>query len=165
MFIGKNLRVLRKKKGWTQQELANRSGIKLTHISTLESSESDPKLSTLSRLIEALDCSPNELMTEEQKEGDAGFKASLRKAEALPEQDKAIIMDVIRKFVIADNARLLSLVGAPDDMVWETIREHHGLGRVEVKNGEMFAAADDPAAEAKAERDIEKIRLLGGDNY
>ena len=43
MALGENLRRLRKEKGWTQHELAERAGIKLTHISTLEKVESDPQ--------------------------------------------------------------------------------------------------------------------------
>jgi len=34
--LGRNIRALRQKKGWTQQELASASGIDQTHISTIE---------------------------------------------------------------------------------------------------------------------------------
>jgi len=169
MSLGENLRALRKKKGLTQQELADKTGIRLAHISTLESKESDPKLSTLERLLEALDCSPNELLTDEPKAGDTGFKAYLRKAETLPEQDRAIIIEVIRKFVIADNARLLSYANAPDEeLIWEAVKEHHGIGdKVAIKDGEVYvreSTPDEIAAEEKAEKEYQKILGLRGEH-
>lgn len=53
------LRELRKAKGWTLQELADKSGVKLETIRSLELEINDPhnaKMSTLIKLANALKC-------------------------------------------------------------------------------------------------------------
>lgn len=57
------LRQLRKKRGYTQQELAERAEIEYKHIQRLESKRPcDPKLSTLKKIARAFDISLPELL-------------------------------------------------------------------------------------------------------
>lgn len=54
-----NLKEIRKAKGWTMQDLANNSGVKLETIRALELEINDPnnaKMSTLIKLAKALNC-------------------------------------------------------------------------------------------------------------
>jgi transcriptional regulator with XRE-family HTH domain len=55
-------RRMRRHKGWTQGDLAERAGIKINHVSKLEQDETDPKLSTLYKLMHAFSCSPDSLL-------------------------------------------------------------------------------------------------------
>lgn len=149
MSLGDNLRLLRRKKGWTQQELATRTGIKLAHISTLETKEADPKLSTLYKLMEALGCTPNDLLLSAAlEEGDAGFKSQMEKAQRLPARDRAVLVEVVKKFISADYVRLAGLVDAPEEAVEDILEAQH-LNEY----GESPQVSD-------VQNDVQKIREL-----
>ena len=66
MTFGENLKKYRKLKAFTQAELAEKSGIKLGHISKLERDETDPKLSTITKLISALEISSDLLIPSDE---------------------------------------------------------------------------------------------------
>ncbi|WP_051633202.1 helix-turn-helix domain-containing protein [Thermonema rossianum] len=51
-YLGKNIRFLRKRKGWTQEELANRIGKKKSIIGNYEKGVTEPNLGILMRLGE-----------------------------------------------------------------------------------------------------------------
>jgi transcriptional regulator with XRE-family HTH domain len=102
MSLGGNIRRLRKDKGLSQLQLAELSGIKVAHISRLESDSSDPKLSTIYRLMDALECTPDALLMDSNKVGmDTVLKSTLERAIKLPEINKRIIIDVVDKYCIA----------------------------------------------------------------
>ena len=48
--IGSQLRHFRKKRGWTQSELAERSGLKRTALGAYEEGRAEPRLAALVRL-------------------------------------------------------------------------------------------------------------------
>lgn len=124
MSLGENLKALRKKKGWTQQELAERAGIKLTHISTLEKSDSDPKLSTILKLIEALECSANDLIIAPGATGlSTILKNYLEQAFRLPVADKVLLIKVIEKFLSAESLRIARLTDVPPEIL-ESVLHH-----------------------------------------
>lgn len=54
--------MLRRARGWTQQDLADRSGINRTYISALEHGERNIGLLNLARLAEALEVPAVELL-------------------------------------------------------------------------------------------------------
>ena len=60
--IGKRIRACRLAKGMTQEQLANEVGVVVTHISHIETGNSVPSLKTLIDIINALDCSADELL-------------------------------------------------------------------------------------------------------
>ncbi len=61
MTVGANLKVLRQRAGLTQKQLADASGMQLTQISRIENNDTDPKASTLGKIIQALGCTANDL--------------------------------------------------------------------------------------------------------
>lgn len=63
--LAKNLRRLRDAKDWSQEELAERSGVHRTYISGLERSKRNPTLSIIEDLSLSLDCSVNELLIDD----------------------------------------------------------------------------------------------------
>ena len=65
--IGKRIRACRLAKGMTQEQLANEVGVVVTHISHIETGNSVPSLKTLIDIINALDCSADELLCIEIK--------------------------------------------------------------------------------------------------
>ena len=48
--LGKRVRTLRKDRGWTQEELAHRSGLNRSYMSDVERGKSDVSLSTLQKI-------------------------------------------------------------------------------------------------------------------
>lgn len=62
MYLGKNLRYLRKQKGLTQSDIANKLDIKRTMISAYEEGRSEPKLSSLNILAGVFNVSVDELL-------------------------------------------------------------------------------------------------------
>lgn len=103
MAFSDNLKRLRRDKGLSQNELAELTGIKSTHISRMESSdESDPKLSTIYKLMSALGCSSEALLMDGQRIGvDGILKISIDRVLGLPDESKKVLIDVIDKYCIA----------------------------------------------------------------
>lgn len=151
MALGDNLRALRKEKGWTQQELAETAGIKLTHISTLEKKDSDPKLSTILKLIEALGCSANDLISAPGSLGLSGIlKNYLEKALNLPVADKLLLIKVIDKFLAAENLRIASYSEVPEEILREVIEQDRYLSALEEE--ELHKAAEVDEVEETAQK-------------
>ena len=131
MALGENLRRLRKEKGWTQHELAERAGIKLTHISTLEKVESDPKLSTIIKLIGALECSPNDLLATDGPKGlAAGLRVAIEKAMRLPSQDKTLLLHLIDKFLVSDQLRKVYELNTPLEVLEAEAEENERYAKM-----------------------------------
>lgn len=66
-LLGHNIQTIRKLKGLTQQELSDQIGINLQSLSKIERGINYPAYDTLERLTEALDVTPNELLSGELK--------------------------------------------------------------------------------------------------
>jgi len=61
-LFGLRLRFLRERRGFTQEELATRAGLHVTHISLLEHGKRSARIETLERLGKALDMQPRFLL-------------------------------------------------------------------------------------------------------
>jgi transcriptional regulator with XRE-family HTH domain len=64
-LVGSNVRRFRLKKGWTQEQLADRCGISQQYISGLESGRRNPTVVTLFELAQALGVRPVDLLNED----------------------------------------------------------------------------------------------------
>lgn len=101
MSFGDNLRRLRSDKGFTQGDLAAKADLRIASISKLERDEGDPKLSTIYKLMDALECSADALMLDVNHVSLSGvLKTMLERAEKLPEREKHIIIDIIDTYCI-----------------------------------------------------------------
>ncbi len=128
MPLGENIKRLRRDKGWTQGQLAKKSNLGLNLISKLERNATDPKISTIYKLINALECSPDTLLMDTSKVGtNAILKAVLERAILLPEKDKKTIIDVVDNYIMAkgiqqqfvegNGPRLRIWTEAPDEIL------------------------------------------------
>jgi transcriptional regulator with XRE-family HTH domain len=61
--FGKRVRALRAERGWTQEELAHRSGLNRSYMSEVERGISDVSLSTLQKIAKTLEISLADLLT------------------------------------------------------------------------------------------------------
>ena len=59
--FAENLRQLRRKRGWTQEELADRSGLSSRFIGSVERAQASPTITVLGQLAAALEIDPAEL--------------------------------------------------------------------------------------------------------
>lgn len=55
--IAKNIRALRRQKGWSQEELADRAGLHRTYVSGVERGIRNPTVTSLKCIADALDVS------------------------------------------------------------------------------------------------------------
>jgi len=60
--FGQNVRAARQKRGWTQEDLSGETGLAVVQISRVERGVREVRLTTLVRLIRALDLPPDELL-------------------------------------------------------------------------------------------------------
>ena len=61
-LLGKRVLQLRKEKGWSQERLAEKSGISNNYVSNIENCYSIPSLETLMKLCDAFQITPNDLL-------------------------------------------------------------------------------------------------------
>lgn len=109
MAIGENLKRLRRDKGWTQGELADRCKVGFGQISKIERNETDPKLSTIYELMNALGCAADSLLVDTEKSSvDSVMAMALDRIKQLPEKDKEILLTIIDKYCIAVSMQQLA---------------------------------------------------------
>jgi DNA-binding Xre family transcriptional regulator len=60
--FGRNLRTAREEKGWTQEVLADKSGLAAVQVSRVERGVREIRLTTLLRLVVALETTPDKLL-------------------------------------------------------------------------------------------------------
>ncbi len=109
MSVGENLKRLRRDKGWTQGELANKCKIQLGQISKIERDGTDPKLSTIYSLMNALECSADALLVDTEKSSvDSVMAVALERVKQIPDADKQILLAVIDKYCIALSMKQLT---------------------------------------------------------
>lgn len=103
MSIGMNVRRLRQDKGYTQGDLAKYAGIRLGHVSKIERNETDPKLSTITKIMDALGCSADALFFDEaEKSTDSALTMMIERTQNLPKEHKDAISKVVEAFCISN---------------------------------------------------------------
>lgn len=60
-YIGRRIRLIRKEKGLSQQQLSEQASVGIDYISNLETKGSNIKIDTLEKIITALKIAPSEL--------------------------------------------------------------------------------------------------------
>jgi transcriptional regulator with XRE-family HTH domain len=95
-------------KGITQGDLSNESGVGLGQISKLERNKADPNLSTIYKLMSALDCSADRLLMDKEKAGLGGIlKEQFERVSGLPKRDQELIIEIMDKFCIANGLKTM----------------------------------------------------------
>ncbi len=135
MSIGRNLKSLRAKNGWTQGDLSKETGIKVAHISKLENDEGDPKLSTLEKLIKALQCDADELLFDKKTSGLASvIKHYLKRILSLPASEKAFFIKLMDKLIISDAIHNIAMDSLPqhiyEEMAQDGLMEQEYIGEL-----------------------------------
>ena len=63
--LGKRIRAMHSKKNITQERLGEMIGVGTTHVSHIETGNTMPSMKTFVKIINALECSADELLSEE----------------------------------------------------------------------------------------------------
>jgi transcriptional regulator with XRE-family HTH domain len=95
--LGSNLAALRKKRNWTQADLAERIGVDTETISRFERGATLPALLTLERLAQSMRVSLTELLTESSTRADDQALTLSAWLSDLGESDRLLILDVTKK--------------------------------------------------------------------
>ena len=106
--IGQRIRRYRKACGLSQEALAGRVGISVTHMSHIETGNSVPSLKTLIDIINALDCSADELLCIEIKKAKPVFDSWMTEQLADCSADEA---KIIKETVVSLKKSLRKVYG------------------------------------------------------
>ncbi len=103
MIIGENIKKIRLERGLTQSDLAEKSGIKINQISKIERGGSDPKSSTIIKIINALESDANSIFLDTQNLAtNKKLELFLKDIQDLSEKDQIILLNIIEKFKIVN---------------------------------------------------------------
>ena len=100
--IAENIKTLRKKKNWSQSELAEKIGVHLTHINRIENGKYNPSIEDIIKLSEIFEVSIEEIFntTGDKKNTidvlqNTPLYQKIKLIEKLNEKDKNTILNVI----------------------------------------------------------------------
>ncbi len=138
MSIGENVREIRKRLGLTQSQLAELAEIQLTQVSRIENNDTDPKASTLKKLMTALKCSADDLMSDSATLSEEMYvKRALKKISKLSPLDKHSILNVIDSFCRGNNFKEIEIygewLGASPDWPESELSEQDGYARFQIQ--------------------------------
>lgn len=96
--LGARIKALRKRQGWSQEQLAERVGISTQYVSNIERGKENPTLDLLLRLAEALRVAPVDLFNfEAEGLNRKALQAEIRKAiETRDAEQLQITLKVLR---------------------------------------------------------------------
>lgn len=99
--IGQKVRKYRKAQGLSQEQLAERIGISVTHMSHIETGNTKLSLPVLVDIAEALDVKTDDLLFEVQSARKASFQELTEVLERCTAQQVRIITEIVRATKIA----------------------------------------------------------------
>ncbi|MBU1172734.1 MAG: helix-turn-helix domain-containing protein [Proteobacteria bacterium] len=114
MNLSQNLKKLRKKKGWSQSQLAEQIGSHLSHINRIETGKYNPSLDVIQKLASVFEVSIDYLvsdMEEDYKEvkiENKGLMERIKLIDTLDEEDRVALIRIIDSMLT--KKKILSLV-------------------------------------------------------
>lgn len=114
MNLSKNLKKLRKKKGWSQSQLAEQVGSHLSHINRIETGKYNPSLDVVQKLASIFEVSIDYLVSDmdegynEVKIENKGLMERMKLIDTLDEEDRSALIRIIDSMLT--KKKILSLV-------------------------------------------------------
>lgn len=84
MYLSQNIKLLRRSKGFTQAQLADKMGVKRSVIGAYEEGRSEPKLGLLQDMCHYFKVSIDDILTKDLKKDDSSISISGNKLRVLP---------------------------------------------------------------------------------
>lgn len=104
--------MLRKQKGWTQQQLADQVGVKVLQIRRYESGASQPTLDAIRRLALALGVTTDELIFDKDERGpDEDLKLQFEALTRFSPEEKKVVKAVLESLILKHDANRFSAAG------------------------------------------------------
>ncbi|MEO0826899.1 MAG: helix-turn-helix transcriptional regulator [Cyanobacteria bacterium J06642_9] len=101
MSVASKLAGLRKKRGLTQQALADAMGLHVTQIKRYESGDSQPSLEAIKKLSQTLCVTTDSLIFEEDELApDADLALQFRAVSQMPPEERRIIQELLKGMII-----------------------------------------------------------------
>ncbi|MCW8345903.1 HTH-type transcriptional regulator PuuR [Vibrio sp. ZSDZ65] len=151
--IGKNIAHLRKERGWSQRELAERAGITHSAISSIENGKVSPSVSSLQKIVNEFSLSLSEFFTLEQQ-SDKKVKVLVKSDELIEIGSKLVSMKLV------SNGSNKQEIG----FLIEEYAPHSTTGSANIKHeGEEVGTVLD--GEVELEYDGETYLIKAGESY
>jgi len=104
--FAKRLAAFRKEKGFTQQELAKRAGVKVLQISRYESGSAQPSLEVIKKLAVALRVSADRLLFEDHERGpDEDLRLQFEAIARFSAEEKRVIKAMLEGMILKHEAK------------------------------------------------------------
>jgi len=114
IHLSKNLKILRKKKGWSQSHLADQIGSHLSHINRIETGKYNPSLDVVQKLANVFNVSIDYLISDtdedfqEIKIENKELMEKVKLIDSLDEEDRTALIRVIDSMLT--KKKILNLV-------------------------------------------------------
>lgn len=114
MGLSNNLKLLRKKKGWSQTQLAEQIGSHLSHINRIETGKYNPSLDVVQKLASVFDVSIDYLISDTDEEfkevriEDKELMEKVKLIDSLDAEDRTALIRVIDSMLT--KKKILNLV-------------------------------------------------------
>ena len=110
MRLPEKIKILRKKVGLSQQDLADKVGIHITHLSRLENGHLQPSLDAVRKLMDIFEVSADYLLnddteTYEVKINDKSLAEKIRLIDTLEEKEREALSQVIDSMLTKQRMR------------------------------------------------------------
>lgn len=112
MSFSERVVTLRKQKSWTQQQLAERVGVRVLQIRRYESGASQPTLDAIRRLALALGVTTDELIFDKDERGpDEDLRLQFEALTRFTPEEKKIAKAVLESLIFKHDANRFSATG------------------------------------------------------
>jgi len=106
MSFSERVARLRKSKGWTQQELAEKVGVRVLQIRRYENGSSQPTLEVIKNLAVALGVTADTLIFESDERGPGEeFKLQFEALQNFDEEERKIAKALLESLILKHNAK------------------------------------------------------------
>ena len=99
-LLGKRIQKIRKSKGYTQQQFAEMVGLSTNYLSDIERGKSSARLDKLVSIINALDCTANDIFCDTLNNGHTIVSSQLsEKIDKLKPKDREVAFAILEAFI------------------------------------------------------------------